>query len=146
MIEEQKATRPTTTNQTVEQAINQLMSVARADAVFGQPAERGNTIVIPCSEVSVGMGFGSGGGPIDEKGNSTGGGYGLGGGARGRPIAAIVITDEGVRVEPIMDMTKIVLAALSTGAFMLLWLSRLSRISRSDKGPSLKQIRKAIGE
>jgi uncharacterized spore protein YtfJ len=146
MIEDQKATRSTTTNQSVEQIMSQLVNVARADAVFGQPIERGNAIVIPCSEVSAGLGMGSGSGPIDEKGNSTGGGYGAGGGARGRPIAAIVITSDGVRVEPIMDMTKIALAALSTGAFMLFWLSRLSRITRSDKGPSLKQIKKAIGE
>ena len=146
MIDEQKATRPTTSNQTVEQIMSQLVNVAKADAVFGQPVERGNAIVIPCSEVSAGLGMGSGSGPIDEKGNSTGGGYGAGGGARGRPIAAIVVTSDGVRVEPIMDMTKIALAALSTGAFMLLWLGRLSRITRSDKGPSLKQIKKAIGE
>jgi len=69
----------------------------------------------------------------------------MGGGANGRPIAAIIITDEGVRVEPIMDMTKVVLAALSTGAFILLWLGRLNRVTSSGKGASLKQIRKAIG-
>jgi uncharacterized spore protein YtfJ len=146
MIEDQKGTRPTTTNQTVEQIMSQLVNVARADAVFGQPMERGNAVVIPCSEVSVGLGLGSGSGPIDEKGISTGGGYGAGGSARGRPIAAIIITQEGARVEPIMDMTKIALAALSTGAFMLFWLGRLSRVIRSDKGPSLKQFKKAIGE
>jgi uncharacterized spore protein YtfJ len=146
MIEDQKGTRPTTTNQTVEQIMSQLVNVARADTVFGQPMERGNATVIPCSEVSVGLGLGSGSGPIDEKGNSTGGGYGAGGGARGRPIAAIIITQEGARVEPIMDMTKISLAALSTVAFMLLWLGRLSRATRSDKGPSFKQLKKAIGE
>lgn len=146
MIEDQKGTQPTTTNQTVEQIMSQLVNVARADAVFGQPMERGNAVVIPCSEVSVGLGLGSGSGPIDEKGNSTGGGYGAGGGARGRPIAAIIITQEGARVEPIMDMTKIALAALSTGAFMLFWLGRLSRVTRSDKGPSLKHFKKAIGE
>jgi uncharacterized spore protein YtfJ len=145
MIEDQKATRPANTNQTVEQIMSQLVNVARADAVFGQPMERGNAIVIPCSEVSAGLGMGSGSGPIDEKGNSTGGGYGAGGGARGRPIAAIVITSDGVHVEPIMDMTKIVLAALSTGAFMLFWLGRLSRITGSDKGPSLKQFKRVIG-
>jgi uncharacterized spore protein YtfJ len=146
MIEDQKATRPTTTNQSVEQIMSQLVNVARADAVFGQPMERGNAIVIPCSEVSAGLGMGSGSGPIDEKGNSTGGGYAVGGGARGRPIAAIIITSDGVRVEPIMDMTKIALAAFSTGAFMLFWLGRLSRGTRSDKGPSFKHFKKAIGE
>lgn len=145
MIDDQKTTRPANTNQTLEQITSQLVNVASAGAVFGQPMERGNSIVIPCCEVSAGLGMGSGGGPIDEKGNSTGGGYGVGGGARGRPIAAIVITSDGVHVEPIMDMTKIALAAISTGAFMLFWLGRLSRITGSDKGPSLKKFKKVIG-
>ena len=142
MIEEQKTKQPAT--YTVEQVMSQMVNTARVHAVFGQPVERGDTIVIPCSEVTIGLGLGSGSGPIDEKGNQVGGGSGAGGGARGRPIAAIIVSTEGVRVEPIMDMTKIVLAAFTTGAFLLFWLGRLSRITRSDKGPSFKQFKKAI--
>lgn len=128
----------------VAQVMNRLVSIARADTVFGQPVERGNTTVITCSEVSVGMGMGSGSGPIDAQGNQTGGGSGAGGGATGRPIAVIVISNEGVRVQPILDLTKVTLAAFTTGAFMLFWLGRLSRMGRSDKGPSFSQLRKAI--
>jgi len=127
------------------QALSQLVSTARADAVFGQPVVSGDTTIISCSEIAIGMGMGSGSGPVDEKGNPTGGGSGGGGGARGRPVAAIVITKEGVRVEPIFDLTKIVLASLTTGAFILLWVGRLSLMKRSSRGPSLSKLRRSIG-
>ena len=127
------------------QALSQLVATARADAVFGQPVVSGDTTVISCSEIAIGMGMGSGSGPVDEKGNPTGAGSGGGGGARGRPVAAIVITKEGVRVEPIFDLTKIVLASLTTGAFILLWVGRLSLMKRSSRGPSLSKLRRSIG-
>src|SRR5260370_41549820 len=128
-----------------EQALSKLVITVSADAVFGEPVVNGDTTVIPCSEVAIGMGMGSGGGPVDENGNPTGSGSGGGGGARGRPVAAIVITQEGVRVEPIFDITKIVLASLTTGAFIMLWVGRLSLMKRSDRGPSLSKLRRSIG-
>jgi uncharacterized spore protein YtfJ len=128
-----------------EQALSKLAITASADAVFGEPVVNGDTTVIPCSEVFIGMGMGSGGGPMDENGKPTGSGSGGGGGARGRPVAAIIITKEGVRVEPIFDITKIVLASLTTGTFILLWAGRLFLTKRSSKGPSLSKIRRSIG-
>ena len=146
MIEEQKASQPRRdfVEQSVEKIMSRLVDTAKVDAVFGQPVERGNAIVIPCSEVSVGFGFGVGGGPVDEKGNQAGGGVGAGGGARGRPIAAIVVTQDGVRVEPIMDLTKVALAGMTTGTFMLIWLLRLVRGTKGEKGPSFSRLKKAI--
>jgi uncharacterized spore protein YtfJ len=144
MIEGQKASRVDFTEQSVEKFVNRLVDAARADAVFGQPVERGNATVIPCSEVIVGAGFGFGGGPVDEKGNQVGRGGGAGGNMRGRPIAAIVVTEDGVRVEPIMDLTKVALAGMSTGAFMLFWLLRLVRGAKGEKGLSFSRLQKAI--
>jgi len=143
MITEEKVQAPLV--DPTEKALSQLVATARADAVFGQPVVSGDTTVISCSEIAIGMGMGSGSGPVDEKGNPTGGGSGGGGGARGRPVAAIVITKEGVRVEPIFDLTKIVLASLTTGAFILLWVGRLSLMKRSARGPSLSKLRRSIG-
>src|SRR5690349_16910528 len=94
----------------VEQALSQLISNANVDAVFGKPIEREGATIIPCSEIAVGFGMGSGTGPIDERGNSTGGGSGGGGGSQGRPIAVIVVTKDGVHIEPIFDITKVALA------------------------------------
>ena len=127
-----------------EQALSNLVLTASADAVFGEPVVNGDTTVIPCSEVVIGMGMGSGGGPVDEKGNPMGSGSGGGGGARGRPVAAIIITQDGVRVEPIFDITKIVLASLTTGTFILLWIGRLFLMKRSSRVPSISKIRRSI--
>ncbi|HET9999618.1 MAG TPA: spore germination protein GerW family protein [Ktedonobacteraceae bacterium] len=142
MIDE-KTTKPAATDSVV-QAVSQLVSNASVETVFGQPIERDGATIIPCSEISVGFGMGSGTGPVDEHGNPTGGGSGGGGGSQGRPIAVIVMSQEGVRIEPILDLTKVALAGITTGAFMLFWIGRLVGFSRKDKGPSLSQLKRVI--
>src|SRR5713101_510950 len=107
------------------------------DEKIAQPAATGSVI-------AVGFGMGSGTGPVDERGNPTGGGSGGGGGSQGRPIAVIVMTKEGVRVEPVLDLTKVVLAAFTTGAFMLFWFGRLTGLGRKGKSPSFSQLTKAV--
>ena len=54
------------------------------------------------------------------------------------------MTKDGVRVEPVLDLTKVVLAAFTTGAFMLFWLGRLTGLGRKGKGPSFSKLEKAI--
>lgn len=133
----------------VVQTLNRLTDTARADAVFGHPEEHNGNIVIPCSEVMSGLGIGFGSGPTSEDGKETrGGGAGGGGGSSARPVAAIVISQDGVRVQPIVDVTKIALASLTAGTFILLQLFQLFRQSRRkniEKPPSLKKLKKAIG-
>lgn len=145
MITEEKAKAPIATADPTEQVLSRMVTTARVDTIFGQPIERGDATVIPCSEIVVGVGMGSGSGPSEE-GKQTGGGSGGGGGVRGRPVAAIVISREGVRVEPILDMTRVVLAAFTTGAFILFWIGQLARMRRSGKGkgPSFSQFRRAV--
>ena len=54
----------------------------------------------------------------DEQNEATGSGFGGGGGGGGtamaRPVAAIIIEPNGVRVEPIIDPTKIAIAFFTT--------------------------------
>lgn len=142
MIDE-KITKPAATG-SVEQVLSQLVSNASVNSVFGQPVERDGATIIPCSEIMVGFGMGSGTGPVDERGNPMGIGGGGGGGSQGRPIAVVVMTKDGVRVEPVLDLTKVVLAAFTTGAFMLFWFGRLTGLSRKDKGPSFAQLKRAV--
>ena len=142
MIDAKIAKAPVTGS--VEQVMTELVHSASVNAVFGQPVEREGATIIPCSEIAIGLGLGSGTGPVDEQGNSTGGGSGAGGSSRGRPVAVIVVTRDGVRVEPILDLTKVALAGLTTGAFMLLWLGRLIGLGRKGKGPSFSKLEKAI--
>ena len=142
MIDE-KITKPVVTG-SVEQVLSRLVSNASVDTVFGHPVERDGATIIPCSEIMVGFGMGSGTGPVDAQGNLTGAGSGGGGGSQGRPIAVIVMTKDSVRVEPVLDLTKVVLAAFTTGAFMLFWFGRLTGLSRKDKGPSFSQLKRAV--
>jgi uncharacterized spore protein YtfJ len=68
----------------------------------------------------------------DEQGTPTqnsGGGGGGGGGGRvlSRPVAIIIASPDNVRVEPVVDVTKISLAALTAGGFILGMLLRMLR-------------------
>jgi uncharacterized spore protein YtfJ len=120
------------------QLMEKLFDVARPGAVFSQPTTAGDRTVITASEVRVGMGFGYGGGggtgPADEEGgeaqSGVGGGGGGGGGSAGRPVAVISIGPEGVRVEPVVDVTKISLAMFTTLGSMFLMLRNMRRASK----------------
>lgn len=117
-----------------DQMMERLGRAAQPDAVFGQPFERGDTIIIPCCEIALGLGGGGGSGTAqvpEKQEKSVGEGMGAGGGARGRPVAAIVISRGTVRVEPIVDATKVALAALTTAGFIGFWLLRLTGGTRA---------------
>jgi uncharacterized spore protein YtfJ len=109
--------------------MEQLYAVASPKAVYSDPVEVGEYKVITASEVFVMQGFGYGGGggtsgapgdKEDEEGSEEeqavgyGGGGGGGGTASARPVAAIEIGPHGVRVEPIVDPTKIAIAFFTT--------------------------------
>ncbi len=66
---------------------------------------------------------------MGEGGESGGGGVGGGGGGRtlSRPVASIVVDPNGVRVEPIVDVTKLWLAALTAAGFCFAMLARMQR-------------------
>jgi uncharacterized spore protein YtfJ len=117
--------------------VEKLFSVAQPAAVYGEPIAVGQHIVITASEVHVGMGYGFGAGGVpegdnmkDEHESGFGGGGGGGGASGGRPVAAIDIGPEGVRVEPIIDVTKIALAFLTTLGAMFMMLNRMRAAGR----------------
>jgi uncharacterized spore protein YtfJ len=103
--------------------IDRLFDVYEPGVVFSEPISVGDNTVITASEVNVGMGLGFGRGSGNSEGEGGEGvGAGGGGGSAGRPVAAIIISPSGVRVEPIVDVTKIVLAFLTTiGAMYMSW-------------------------
>jgi len=118
--------------------MDKLIGVAQAGSVFGQPVVSGEHTVITASEITVGIGFGygignqPGGGEMEAEeaggGSAQTGGGGGGGGAAGRPVAVISIGPGGVKVEPVVDPTKIALALFTTlgSMFMMLWRMRRS--------------------
>jgi uncharacterized spore protein YtfJ len=135
--------------------LDKLIATARPNAVFGQPVTVGEYTVITATEVScsLGVGLGGGGGEAKEppaaeiangpeaadeikprpevKPTSPASGYGFGGGGGGlstaRPVAAISIGPNGVRVEPVVDVTKIGLAFFTTLGAMALLFSKMNK-------------------
>jgi len=132
MMDERTQTR-TPTASTLEHTLSQFSQVARAEAVFGQPIERGDYTVIPCAKVSVGLGLGGGSRPMvkgeQRKEQGQGEGVGGGGNAKGRPMAVIIVSQGGVRVQPIVDVTRIAVASMIMGTLMALRFAQL-RASR----------------
>jgi uncharacterized spore protein YtfJ len=126
------------TTATIERILSQISQAARAEAIFGQPVERGDYTVIPCAKVSVGLGLGSGSGssPMTKgeqgkaQGQGQGEGAGGGGGANGRPMAVIVVSRTGVRVQPIVDVTRVIVASLVTAGLMALTIAQVGASQR----------------
>lgn len=124
------------------EVLTNLTAVADVRAVFADPVESGEYMVITASENMAGLGFGGGfgggsgsmGGQETEargnEGTGFGGGSGGGGGAQSRPVAAIIIGPDGVRVEPIVDVTKFMLALFTTLGSMALMFARMQSKSR----------------
>jgi len=121
--------------------ISGLYDIAQSTAVFGAPVTQGDYTVITAAEVTVGLGYGFGGGgggaqpEADEQDEAEanvgyGGGGGGGGTASARPVAVIEIGPHGVRVEPIVDPTKIVLAFFTAFGAMSMMLSRMRQQAR----------------
>jgi uncharacterized spore protein YtfJ len=127
--------------------LEKVFAAAKPGAVFGQPVDAGGYTLITASEVTSGGGFGVGMGrgqaPRDSRQPTPveaaprtggqpggGGGFGGGGGSMGRPVAVIAIGPNGVTVRPVVDVTKVALAALTASLAML----RLRRAMRRARG------------
>jgi uncharacterized spore protein YtfJ len=75
--------------------IEQIGGQAGANAVFGEPIERGDITVVPVAQMIIGAGAGNGN--HDEAGS----GAGAGSGALTRPIGHIEITSAGAQFVPL---------------------------------------------
>lgn len=122
---------------TVQTTMDKFLRAANVDAVYGSPIREGEYTVIPAAEVVsiAGFGLGSGSGPQDAGENrNTGSGAGGGGGGHvlSRPVAAIIISPSGVRVESIVDITKIALAVFTTLGFMAAMVTRMRNAKPSN--------------
>jgi uncharacterized spore protein YtfJ len=115
--------------QVVNDTLEYFLSTASVEAVYSEPIKHGNTLLIPAAEVVSFMGFGVGGGETGEIGADSSGGGG-GGSVYSRPVAVIISSPEGVRVDPVFDLTKIALAGMTTGLLMFGMVARLWSLSR----------------
>jgi uncharacterized spore protein YtfJ len=105
-----------------------LRSSGSVDAAFGKPQEANGRTMIPVSSVYVGLGMGFGQGITEEAieqeqpSDEPPGGGGGGGGAGARPIALIEVADEQTTIHPIVDETKVALAGIALGAWVIFLL------------------------
>lgn len=111
----------------LQDTFDNFLAAADVEAVYGAPVEHGDNLVLPAAEVVSAMGFGVGSGSGGDDEGNGGSGTGGGGGGRvfSRPVAVVISSPEGVRVEPVIDLTKLAIAAVTTLAFMLSFVSRL---------------------
>jgi uncharacterized spore protein YtfJ len=124
----------------VQETLELFLETASVDRVYGEPIVHGDTVIIPSAEVLVGLGFGAGygfgQGETEESGSTPGGGGGGGGGGGRiltRPVAVVVASPEGVRVQEVVDPTKIALAALTAAGFMIGMMARMMRPGRGKQ-------------
>jgi uncharacterized spore protein YtfJ len=117
-----------------QDTMEEFLAAGDVRVVYGEPIQHEDTVIIPTAEVLCVAGFGIGGGSgTDAQKNpekpSQGSGSGGGGGGRilSRPVAIVVASPEGVRVEPVVDITKIALAGLTAVGFMVGMLFRMNR-------------------
>ncbi|MDH3601126.1 MAG: spore germination protein GerW family protein [Candidatus Tectomicrobia bacterium] len=90
-----------------DKAVGEIERMLNTKTVVGEPITvEGNTL-IPLVNVGFGFGVGGGQGTEPQKGSGRGGGTGGGGGVK--PVALIIINEDGVRVEPIKSGTTSVL-------------------------------------
>ncbi len=126
-----------------QDTMEEFLAAADVRVVYGEPIQHDDTMIIPTAEVLCGLGFGVGSGSGTSTDNpdkpAQGSGSGGGGGGRilSRPVAVVVASPEGVRVEPVVDVTKIALAGLTAFGFMVGMMFRMS--SRRHALPSLEE-------
>ncbi|MCA9926321.1 MAG: hypothetical protein KC421_28325, partial [Anaerolineales bacterium] len=117
--------------------MEKLFEITQPTAVYSQPVTQDNYTVITATELQASIGFGYGGGGGFGNVNSEesqDGGFGGGGGGGGtttaRPVAAVIIGPNGVRVEPIVDPTKIVLALFTVIGSIFITMARVRKFMK----------------
>jgi uncharacterized spore protein YtfJ len=109
----------------VSRIMDRLLDTADVSRVYAEPILHGDVMILPAAEVLAlaGFGMGSGGGvAVEQEGRrsrGSGGGGGGGGKTLARTVAVIVSSPEGVQVRPVIDFTKIALAALTAAGFVM---------------------------
>lgn len=117
-----------------------LIETASVEHVYGKPIEVGETKIIPAAEnlvfLGFGVGAGSGSAPVkgEEGTQSDDEDFGFGGGGGrtlSRPVAIIIASPDSVRVEPVADRTKVIMAAITAAGFVAGMMFRMTRGPKS---------------
>jgi uncharacterized spore protein YtfJ len=97
--------------------LDRFHDAADAHACIGPVTVADGHTVIPVAAISLqggfGLGFGGGAGGAQQQGEGGGGGGGGGGRGAARAIAIVDVSDQGVAVRPVIDVTRLALAGLA---------------------------------
>lgn len=123
----------------LQQRFQEMQGKADVRTVYGEAIEVNGRRVIPVASVRYAFGMGGGSGPGRANGETPGGG---GGGMRVEPIALIEITDGRLKVEPIVNVTRLATIGMLVAAWSVFWISRTVRVivatsakSRASQSP-----------
>lgn len=147
-----EALRNEAVERTLSESLRRMMDSVRPEGIFGAAVERNGVTLIPCAEVwsSFGAGGGSGIGPAPanqakagetsqttsgQPAASGGAGGGGGGAARGRPVAVVVTSEGQTRVLPVVDVTKLMVAGMTTLGFVAFMIGQMVVARSRGRGP-----------
>lgn len=106
----------------------QLLNAGGPARIFGEPVSAAGQTIITAGESVTVYGYGNGrGGSVSGDKSDGGSGGGGGGYTFSRPVAVVIVGERGVRLEPIMDVTKVSLAFFTALAAMVASLARMKR-------------------
>lgn len=128
----------------LQRRFQDMQAKANVRAVFGDVMELDGRKVIPVASVQYGFGMGGGIGPKPGEGEAPGGGaphqtvQGGGGGAgvRVEPIALIEVANGKLKVEPIINVTRLATMAMILAAWSIFWITRTLRAASSARKSS----------
>lgn len=116
--------------------IAQFVNRIGVESVFGVPTTNNDTMLIPVAQAAFGFGYGSAyghsstgadtlGEDASDADDISGGG---GGGGRATPRGYIRVSSDGIKYEPIVDETRIPLAAMLLVAWSIFWIMATVRV------------------
>ncbi len=111
----------------LQKRFQDMQTKAGAQTVFGDVIELNGRKVIPVASVRYAFGIGGGQGPKREEKSDRPGGGGGGGGMRIDPVAVIEISEDKLKVQPIVNVTRLAIAGIFLFAWTVFWVSRTVR-------------------
>jgi len=97
-------------------------------AVFGEPVSIDGRTVIPVASVRYAFGMGGGTGPGKGEGDRALAGGGGGGTAQVEPIALVEVVDGKIKVQPIVNVTRLLGILAFVAAWAIFWGTRTARM------------------
>jgi uncharacterized spore protein YtfJ len=94
--------------------LSEIERLLSTKSVVGEPMKIEGVTLIPLISFGFGFGAGGGSGKAEKSGSGEGLGAGTGGGGGIKPVAVVIVSDEGVSIEPIRGAAANILEKLGS--------------------------------